>query len=145
MRDTPQGLKVIEWDSSLSVGIQEIDVHHNVLIKLHNKLVKDLSDPATFLGGKNFSDILLTLEDYAKTHFAYEEKLFKQYGYPEAASHEVEHKMFFEKVQGFRARSKELQFSVACEIAHFIQDWILHHILVVDAKYCKFFVAKGVS
>jgi len=70
-----RGIKIMaySWNSSLEIGIEEIDNQHQVFIGLINEL------QAAHDGGNDswaLSDVIPRLADYAKYHFDIEEYLF---------------------------------------------------------------------
>ena len=69
----------IEWDDSLSVGVDLIDEQHKMLIQK----LRDLSD--AFEIGREMNRIMQTLEfmvDYTDFHFSAEEETMTKYDYP---------------------------------------------------------------
>lgn len=72
-------MALIQWSEDLSVGVKRFDDDHQRLFEMIN----DLND--AMLRGKGreaLNDIITGLEEYAKTHFSAEEKLFAEYEYP---------------------------------------------------------------
>ena len=71
---------LIEWTDELSVGIQEIDDQHRLLVSILNKLHTAMYEHQ----GKEVAEkILNELVDYTKIHFAVEESLMRVLGYPQ--------------------------------------------------------------
>ncbi|MEK6737452.1 MAG: bacteriohemerythrin, partial [Planctomycetota bacterium] len=73
-------MALMTWNNGLSVNIKEIDVQHKKLIELINQLHGAMGEgKGKEVSGKILSDLIY----YTVSHFTYEEKLFKQYGYSE--------------------------------------------------------------
>ena len=83
------------WDDSFSVGVPELDQHHQRLAELINELAASRDKPAH---SEEIVDILSALSDYANHHFAHEEHLMGVRGYPDLADHLSEHNVFCEMV-----------------------------------------------
>ena len=78
----------IEWNDRLSIGIPEIDVDHKRFISLVNEFNRSIA------GRMDLSEIKKRLQpilDDAVQHFAHEERLFKQWNYPDVEDHERKH------------------------------------------------------
>lgn len=83
------------WHESLSLGIPDIDAHHQYLAALINRFAECGDGPA---GRPRAFRILMELAHYATYHFEYEERLMKEYGYPGAEEHHGGHLQFCEVV-----------------------------------------------
>src|SRR5512140_2145124 len=64
----------IEWSDELSVGIQEIDEQHKVLVGLVNDMHRAIHEHH---GRDTARAILEKLGDYTRVHFAVEESLMR--------------------------------------------------------------------
>jgi hemerythrin len=132
----------IQWDSSFTVNVAEIDMQHQKLVTMIN----DLNDAMKQGKGKDaLSRIIEELFNYAGSHFATEEKYFDKFGYPAAASHKLEHKNFVKKVSEFKNSFDRGQLTLTIEVMNFLKDWLRSHIKGVDKKYVPFFNEKGLK
>lgn len=133
-------MALIQWSDQLSVQVQEIDGQHQRLVKMINDL-----DAAMRVGkgkdvlGKIVSDLIA----YTQVHFGTEEKLFGQYGYPDAQAHQAEHRHFIEEVSRFKGEFDAGRLGLSLKVMDFLSDWLSHHIMGVDQKYAPFFKEKG--
>ena len=128
------------WNESYSVKIARMDEQHKKLFSLLDEL------GTAMLAGtvrETFGKILRGLAEYAKTHFAQEELLLKQYGYPGYNGHKKLHEEFINQVERFQ---KEFDSGVALpiKVSVYLRDWLSNHILKVDQQYSAFLNAKGV-
>ncbi|MFO1425295.1 MAG: hemerythrin domain-containing protein, partial [Candidatus Competibacteraceae bacterium] len=62
--------KFVEWSNELSVGIEEIDAQHKVLVDLLNQIHEAIQQRH---GAEVTRDIVLRLDEYTRVHFAVEE------------------------------------------------------------------------
>jgi hemerythrin-like metal-binding protein len=132
------GLMIIQWDESISVHNDALDSQHKKFIKLLNSL-DELSEGR----GAITRDVIVAiefLEDYARTHFAYEEKYFINHNFPESTQHHEEHAKFLRAVAVMRQElsSKGATLKLANDISKFMADWLLTHVRNIDHRYSAF-------
>jgi hemerythrin len=133
-------MALIQWDTSLSVNVGEIDGQHRKLVKMIN----DLNDAMKQGKGKDaLARIIDELFTYAGNHFATEEKYFDKFAYPAAASHKLEHANFVKKVAEFKNGFDSGQLALTIEVMNFLKDWLKGHIQGTDKKYGPFFNKNG--
>jgi hemerythrin-like metal-binding protein len=123
----------IEWNSSMSTGIDEIDVQHKELIRMLNAL----SDAMRSGKGKDeIEKILIFAGEYAQQHFACEERYFVQYHCDAAAENRAGHAQFITRFNGFMQdfREKGSSFALVMKIYSEFSNWLVKHILGVDVK-----------
>jgi hemerythrin len=133
---------LIQWSSSLSVKVKQIDDEHQKLIKLIN----DLNDAMRVGKGKDvLSKIINELVNYAAVHFTTEERYFDRFGYQESSSHKSEHKAFVDEVYRFKKDFDEGRIGLSMKVMDFLSDWLKNHIVGIDQKYSSFFIEKGLK
>jgi hemerythrin len=135
-------MALIVWSDSMSVGVGRIDKEHRGLIDLINLLHGEM------LAGKSkeaMGNILDRLIAYTKTHFAYEETLFRTHNYPQAAAHKQEHDTLTQQVVALQADFKAGKAVIGAPVLAFLKDWLTNHILKQDMAYRLFFESKGVK
>jgi len=127
---------MIEWDDSLSVGIEEIDSQHKSIITLINELEarKGQGDDAATAKALRF------LRSYLHEHFDLETELMLDLGYPGRDAHQQHHELFVNHVIFFEI---EKEFGMVSEqmladILDFLRDWFLNHIKREDRKLGEF-------
>lgn len=135
-------MTLIKWDQSLSVGIEEIDKQHQLLIQRINELYKAMSAAKEHSVLRKLINQLYT---YAAMHFAKEEHYFDIFGYPEAESHKKEHSDFEQKVSQFEKDFNNGRQALSDEIMSFLGNWLANHIKGSDKKYEPFFKERGLN
>lgn len=134
-------MAVLTWSESYAVGIREIDQQHKRLIQMIN----DLHDALVAERGQQaLSQIVDRMADYTVYHFATEESLLKDHGYPQYGAHKHEHEAFTAKTRDLKNRLAGKRFVLTLEVIHFLRDWLSDHILVNDKKYALFLANAGV-
>ncbi len=137
--DTSSG-KIVEWSDDLSVDVRTIDEHHMTLLNLINELYGAMRQRKA---GEIIGEVAERLLEYTIYHFGYEEKIFDKHGYPEKEPHKKMHKTFIEKIAEFKDDVDAGKVTSSNDIIHFLKDWLIKHIMVVDAKYTDFMHENG--
>ncbi len=132
----------LKWNPALSVGVRHFDEQHQALIGMLNDLHTAMSEGR---GREVLGAILDGLVQYTATHFADEERLMAQHGYPELSAHREEHRRLVERVQGFQAHYRTGRAGLSVELMVFLKDWLVQHIQGADKRYEPFFRARGVE
>jgi hemerythrin len=132
----------IEWDDRYELGIERLDEHHQRLVGILNTIYESCLD---YHQEGNLEMILEELIDYAGYHFAAEEQLMQNNGYPEQRIHTKEHDMFTRQIAHFQQDLFDGKGLLALEMVKFLGTWLIHHILDVDRKLCTYLAAKGIS
>jgi len=133
----------IEWSEKYSVGIASIDEQHQNLVLLINKLNEAMAcgEASTII-----DEILIGLTEYTKMHFAFEEALFSQHGYPESEAHIAQHETMIKRVEQFEMDFRQdSSGAISLELMQFMTNWLLHHIKKSDKDYADFLITKGVK
>lgn len=125
----------IEWKNEWSSGNNIIDQQHQKLIEMTNELL-DMSFSIMY-SEKIISHFDILLECLIN-HFAYEEKLIFNSGYPDFDKHVKEHKQLCEKALQFKKTCQrgQLKYSDCFEIL--VDDIIIGHIINEDTKYFSY-------
>ncbi|MDD4004494.1 MAG: hemerythrin family protein [Elusimicrobiaceae bacterium] len=124
----------LEWTPALATGNDAIDAQHKELFDRANAFAK------TIAGGGEQPDaesIIAFMDDYARLHFADEEKLLEAHAYPEMAVHKAQHAYFMrnlaniERTYAAQGASEELT-----ELLYrHITSWLLAHIQKSDGAW----------
>ena len=137
------GQLFVEWTDELSVGIQEIDEQHKILVNLINRLFDE-----TVLNEANPSvidQILHELVEYTVVHFAVEESLFRMFDYPEIETHIGHHHDLKAQVFEIQEKIKLDPSIINTELLIFLKKWLENHIQQEDKLYAPFLIAHGVK
>lgn len=135
-------MELIKWTENLSVGVKELDNEHKKLIDLLNQLYTGMKNREE---NKVIKLILDDLVNYTLSHFAHEEKYFKQYNYPKALEHIKEHENFRKEVTIFLEEFDTGKVTLSSHMLNFLTNWVTNHIKKQDKEYVKFFIEKGLK
>lgn len=132
----------IQWDDSLSVGIDVIDQQHKMLI--HR--LGELSEAVEMKQGE--TAIMKTLEfmsEYTDFHFSSEEEHMAEQNYPgldyQKAQHEEFRNTLKRIVEDYEDEGPTRALTTS--INTFLFNWLLNHIKGTDLKFGKFLNEKA--
>ncbi len=121
------------WDSALDIGIDVIDGQHRRIVDYIN----DLHEAHTKHDHDQVTQILLGLVDYTVTHFAFEEDLMAQAGYPLSDSHKKVHESFIAHIKNYK-KEHEKGRDIARKLMSELQIWLTNHIKNEDRHYVPY-------
>jgi len=134
--------KFIEWSNVLSVGIDEIDTQHQVLVDLVNEMHEAIHARQ---GSEVVQDVLGKLADYTKIHFAVEESLMRILGYPGYEEHKAQHEELIHTMADLQHKVQTGKTAIGFELMHFLKIWLTKHIMESDMQYGEYFVEAGLK
>lgn len=126
----------LQWTPALSVGIPAVDEQHQELFRRAERLVVALRS-----GDRGeVIPLLAYLDAYVADHFAAEERLMKEAGFPGLEAHAADHLRFR---QDLAAVARDLRRTgptalVALTVHNWLSDWLRMHIGGVDRELGRF-------
>lgn len=130
-----------KWDESYSVGIKQFDEEHKVLFDIIQQLGRSIVNVNS---KEKLEEVLLRIVDYATTHFASEERLMKEHGYPNLDEHLAEHEVFTKVIDDFQDQLEKGRSTLSTEVFKTLIKWLNDHFKNADAKYALFLNSKGI-
>ncbi len=135
------GMELIKWKDIFSVKVSEVDIQHKKLIGLINQLYDAMRIGK---GREVLGSVLTELVHYTIYHFSTEERLFREYGYPEYDEHKQIHDDLTRKAKELKESFDRGNKMITIDVMLFLSNWLNVHILEVDKKYSEFLNSKGV-
>jgi len=132
--------KFVEWSDALSVGIEEIDSQHKVLVDLVNRMHEAIHQRQ---GSTVVKEILAELVEYTRIHFTVEESLMRILNYPGYEEHKEVHDELIQHVIELQEKVASGKTAIGFELMHFLKGWLTKHIMEEDMNYSGFFLAAG--
>lgn len=120
----------MEWKTEFSIGIDEIDSQHKVLLE-HFSAIEQLIRSRASWSQVHYA--IVDLRQFAERHFFAEETLMTIFGHGDAGPHAEAHRNFFARLDDIE--KKALRKDVTPELLHFLRHWLLDHIMVSDRDY----------
>lgn len=129
------------WTDNLSVGVESLDKQHKVLVEslnnLHAAMMKGQARAIT-------GELLHTLVNYTREHFAAEEVKMQSTNYPASSAHRVKHRELTKQVEEFVKRYESGDIALTVQLLNFLSDWLTTHIQGDDQKYGPWLNQRGV-
>jgi hemerythrin len=132
---------LINWDSSYSVKVAELDGHHQKLFSLVNELHDAMREGK---GSSVIRSIVQELVTYTQTHFQREEELMEQTKFPGLGVHCMEHQKLIAKVGEYKTALDSGKGVNTTAVLEFLRDWLAKHINRVDKGYSSHLNGSGI-
>ena len=120
----------LKWDDSYSVNDPELDAQHQRLFSIINSIPDEFNNDVA-------RQILLRFITHANEHFATEEQMMKDIGYPQLEKHKNIHSDLLLQLGNIATNNFPDQQSLT-DFKTFISDWIYNHFLKEDMDYFLF-------
>ncbi|MES9883051.1 MAG: bacteriohemerythrin [Sedimenticola sp.] len=131
----------VVWNDAYSVGVAALDEDHKELIRLLDKF----QTAYDYHTGDEFERATLDeLVTYTKNHFAHEEGVMEEHGYPAFEEHKAKHREMALQVEGFLQDYEKRGHEALGELSSFLFRWLIEHIEGTDKEYTQFLNDKGV-
>jgi CRP/FNR family transcriptional regulator len=127
------------WDPHFLIGIDAIDQQHQQLFDIGNRFHAAWQQHARRAVTRRLFDELL---EYAGQHFAEEERLMQEIGYPDLAAHSQHHKELMALVDQYRAQLQAGATGAEKRALEFVKTWLQSHVLDADREIGVYLTAK---
>lgn len=132
----------IVWNDRLSVNIGVLDGDHRRLVGILNELYDSIRDGC---GQQIIGSVLDQLMEYMRDHFAREEQLLANTGYPEIDEHRKLHAEATAWIEELREQYREGKaVAPSLDAVVYLKDWLFDHILEADHRYISHLNAAGI-
>jgi len=121
------------WLDEYSIGIAVLDVQHQQLFKLLDKVHALVHlEPVQAL--KAFPDILDRLNEYVAYHLMTEETLMKKHlpADEDMVAHMTAHRIYWQRIVEFKERLARHDIEVVAALVAFLDHWWSDHVLGRD-------------
>lgn len=122
----------IEWKPEFATGVAEVDEQHRHLVEIINRFDEALRKGK---GSRHANEILNDLTGYTQEHFATEERLMAEVGYPQLKLHQSQHRQLLQKVERFQFEYNAAGRRITAELHEFLGYWLVNHILRDDRAF----------
>jgi len=93
-------------------------------------------------GKSHMAELLKALVAYTAEHFATEERIMRQTGFPGYPEHHLEHEKLTHQVLEFQRQFEEGRAVLTIDLMQFLNDWLSSHIKASDKKMAAYVSAK---
>ena len=126
----------IVLDAAYSLGVPEIDLQHQELANLINRLDDAVKHYASEEVAIHLFDEMIS---YARSHFETEERLMDQYGYLGNEVHKQAHQRLIGQANYLREKFIQGGELLALQ---YLKDWLLPHILDMDKPLARYLMQR---
>ncbi|MFQ2327627.1 bacteriohemerythrin [Aeromonas dhakensis] len=137
-----QDQDLLHWNEAFMVQVPSMDNQHLGLFEAMNRLYQAVLDKSPAPLRKQRLDELLKL---ATRHFADEEQVMEQAGYPELRRHKQEHARLLAELDTLMQRNGTDDEEFNMELLVFLKNWLLNHISKVDKQYSGSLRQAGIA
>ena len=133
-------MRLVAWDDSWSVGVEEIDRQHRKIVDMINRLetARANGQSATVIGA-----IMEEILQYTDYHFGLEELYFDEFKYADTDRHKAAHRALSVQARAFQRSLTQGHTNIGDEVTRFLQDWLAIHIKGSDQQYRECFAKNG--
>jgi len=132
---------LLTWKYANMVGVRALDDQHGILMDTMNELRQAVVRGA---GREQVSEVLDRLIEFTRMHFATEERLLEQTGFPALAAHRVEHQRVLAQILEAAHRAQHGEEVHMHSLLIFLRDWYVTHIGSLDQEYGPWLNDRGV-
>ncbi|MCC8667905.1 bacteriohemerythrin [Xanthomonas arboricola] len=129
-------MALLVWQDDLNTGIEVIDHQHRRIVEMINQLHAAHAS----LQRLAVAEVIDELIDYTLSHFAFEEELMEEAGYPFSLVHKRVHEVFGKRVGEYRLRFQAGE-DVCDELRSMLSRWLFNHIRGDDQAYAPQVIA----
>jgi hemerythrin len=133
-------MDLFPWSDEYSVGVPEVDAQHKGMFALVNELHETM---AAGKGKDALDRVIASLANYARIHFAAEERLMESCGYPRLSQHQEQHDTFTKKILDFQEAHLTGKIALSVDIMDFLKGWLRQHILGSDKMFSPYVIRRG--
>ena len=128
-------------------GHEGIDEQHAQLFSILMGMTLLVKKPSLTVDS-DMHQLLHNLQTYTQNHFKYEERIMEKMNYPDLEFHRDIHNGFVHEmltIQKNAIRRESQKLTLIGEMAEFVRDWYLKHVLIEDKRMVDFKIAKEKS
>lgn len=122
---------MIAWREEFSVGNDAIDHDHEHLIEQINQLYELLGQPMDIL---SIEHMLSGIQTDISAHFALEELLMREAGYPEYQAHKDDHEKLLDQIHDLAFSFSEDPETGRALMVNQLSDWFSRHFSGFDMR-----------
>jgi hemerythrin len=131
----------LRWEPSLEIGIAAVDEQHRELFRQVNALLDAMREQR---GAEEVQRLLAFLGRYIVEHFAEEERLMREAGYPGLGPHRLEHRDFIRDFQSLREEFEAGGPSpaIVVRLNVWLCGWLRRHASDTDQAMGRFLASR---
>jgi len=129
------GPRTIKWKKSFSTDILSVDNDHRFLIDTLNDVTELYKNDPDSL---NAVDVVNSIASETIKHFAYEEKVMRNIGYPRYQIHKEKHELLLSDIAKRKSDLEHVKNIDFEEIISYLKFWLLRHLVSEDTALRRY-------
>jgi hemerythrin len=144
-------IETYTWSNKYKIGVTEVDDQHKRIFEAINELGDFLNNPDKTENVKwSIQAFIVEILNYVKKHFHDEELAMELAKAPWLEDHKRVHQGLAEDIISFRDRIVELnnddeQLHIMEQLHKFMSEWLVHHIMIEDAKFGVYYKSLPIN
>lgn len=135
----------MKWTDDLAVGVSTIDTQHKELFKRIENLLLAIREHRC---KDEIDGTIKFLDDYARFHFAEEERRMAEAGYAGLEEHKRKHAVYLKNIQEIKKeaalpRVSGMSYELSVTANQIVVDWIVDHIMKTDKQFGEYLRDKN--
>jgi len=122
-------MALLQWKDEYSTGIEDVDDEHRDLIDIVNRLHGLVLAEDSKLTVPAFFDGLIK---GVSAHFALEERIMDESGYPQAAQHRADHDRLLDELRELKETFEHADEVDSVDLALRLEPWFSRHLTIHD-------------
>ena len=135
-------MTLLTWNHACAVGVKAMDEQHAILMDTLNEIRLAL---VRGRGREHVSDALNRLIEFTRMHFASEEQLLENHGFPGLAEHRDAHQKLLGQIEEAALRTQHNDETHMRTMLLFLRDWYMTHMEELDGQYGSWLNARGIN
>ena len=122
---------MLAWKPSLMIGVAEVDAQHRALFEVAGRFEAAAGALKPF---NHLDELFEFLAEYGLDHFAAEERVMREIGYPQLAQHMQEHALLKRQLASLVPQwsSEGASQAVLLAVRGFLELWLVEHVTTSD-------------
>lgn len=124
-------MQLLQWKPSFALGIPAVDHEHRQMIRMINDVYEKVDDE------NNTASVQSALADIhagISAHFALEERVMREAGYPEYGEHKDNHEDLLDQIRDLMDRFEDNPGEGRKLLQQSLNDWFGQHFATFDAR-----------
>lgn len=135
-------MDLTQWDQRFATGYALVDQQHQHLFAMVGELQRAIVSKH---GTQRVLPTLLQLASYVGEHFATEEQMMQERGYPNLDRHRGCHMDLTARTSAIIADFRHGQHELSAALSDFLSDWIRQHIFQEDMEMIQWIQGRNAA
>ncbi len=123
-------MSLIEWRASFALGIPAVDHEHRELVAMINDIYASLYRPDA---AETVPEFLGELHAQISAHFALEERVMRDQGYPRYREHKADHERLLDEIRELMDGYEDGRHPDIEQFSRLLEGWFTEHFATHDA------------